>query len=145
MDFRTTAEIEASFRSMEQRLDAMLEAARAGLERERIASVDDSNRSGFDGSGMPSFAWRFRFVKQEDFGSEIKRATVRLRYGEPILKGESQKIEATSVAEIFQIGKKSRVTEIRKMVYPLEQFLDLSLNQVIADFVAPAEQFLAKY
>jgi hypothetical protein len=145
MDFRNTTEIETSFRSLEQRLDAMLEDARAGLEREGIASVDDSNRSGFDGSGIPAFVWHFRFVRREDFGSEIKRATVRLRYGEPALEGESQRVEVTSVAEIFQIGKQSRVAEVMEMVYPLEQFLNLKMERVIMDWIAAAEQILAKY
>ena len=144
MSFRPINEIEASFRSVEQRLDAMLEIARARLEREGIALSDISNRSGFDG-GFPAFAWGFRFVKREDFGSEIKRATVRLEYREPALEGEPQMIEDTFVAEIFQIGKQSRVRETSKMVYPIGQFLDMSMDQVVTDRIAAAGLILAKY
>lgn len=142
-DYRTTAEIEASFRSLERRLDAMLDEARHVLEHERIALHDASNRSGF-GGGFPYFVWGFRFVRQEPFRSEIKRATVRLNYLEPALEGESRRIEVTFNAEIFQIGKHSRVTEGGKTVYEIEQFLNMRMDQVVMDFIAAAEQILAK-
>jgi hypothetical protein len=145
MDIRTDTEIKASFREIERKLDAMLEDARPRLERERIVSFDESNRTGFDGGGYPAFDWDFRFVRREDFGSEIKRATARLQYREPVLKEDSRKVEVMSAAEIFQIGKPSRVAEATKTVYPLEQFLDLKIEQIVIDSIAAAEKILAKY
>jgi hypothetical protein len=58
---------------------------------------------------------------------------------------DSQTIEVTSVAEIFQIGKQSRVREVREMIYPIEQFLNKRMDQVIIDNLVAAEQFFAKY
>lgn len=144
MEYRDDTEVEASFRPLERRLDARLEEARARLEREGIAVRDNSNRSGF-GGGFPYFTWAFNFAKREDYGSEIKRATARLWYLEPALEEEPQTIEVTSVAEIFQIGKQSRVSEVSKTVYPIEEFLNLRMEQVIIDQLAAAEQILAEY
>jgi hypothetical protein len=121
MEYKVQDEVEASFRPVERRLDAMLEEARARLALQGIIIRDDSNRSGF-GGGFPYFVWAFNFEKREYYGSEIKRATTRLWYLEPSPKEEVQRIEVTSVAEIFQIGKQSRVCEGNKVVYPVEQF-----------------------
>ncbi|HYP51489.1 MAG TPA: hypothetical protein VEQ34_11160, partial [Pyrinomonadaceae bacterium] len=126
MEFIAHAEVEASFRPLERKLDAMLEEARARLNDEGIAVRDESNRTGF-GGGFSDFVWAFDFEKREDYGSEIKRAKARLWYFEPDMKGEPRKIEVTSVAEIFQIGKQSRVYEVSKVVYPIEQFLNLKM------------------
>lgn len=84
MSFRSTTDIEASFRIIERRLDAMLGESRVHLERERIALRDDSNRSGFSKDGFPYFMWGYHFERREAFGSEIKAAAVNLRYVEPI-------------------------------------------------------------
>jgi hypothetical protein len=144
MGFKDNAEVEASFRPVEQRLNAMLEKVRSRLEDKGITVRDDSNRSGF-GGGFPYFTWAFNFVKREDYGSEIKRATARLWYFEPALEEEPQTIKVTSVAEIFQIGKQSRVSEVSDVVYPIEQFLNMKMEQVIIERLADAERLLAEY
>jgi hypothetical protein len=144
MESRTHAEVESSFRPIERMLDAMLKEARTLLQRKGVAVRDGSNRSGF-GHGYSYFVWAFNFEKREDYGSEIKRATARLWYFEPALKGESQRIEVTSVAEIFQIGKPSRVRETTEMDFPIEQFFTMKMDQVVLDCIAAARQTLAKY
>jgi hypothetical protein len=144
MGFRDTAEIEASFRPVERRLDEMLGRARERFEQERIALIDRSNRSGF-GGGFPYFVWSFNFEKREEFGSEIKRSTARLWYLEPALEDEPQTIEVTSHAEIFQISKQSRVRESTKTIYPLQEFLEMEMDEVVTDCLAVAERVLAKY
>jgi hypothetical protein len=145
MGWKNIADVEASFRHIEQSLDVMLEQVRAGLVNKGIVLRDESNRSGVGGHDFAYFAWIFHFEKREDYGSEIKRATVRLSYREQLMEEDSQTIEVGSVAEIFQTGKQSRVCEVKKMIYPIEQFLTMRMDQVIIEQLAAAEQFLAKY
>ncbi|HEY8562080.1 MAG TPA: hypothetical protein VIL74_17030 [Pyrinomonadaceae bacterium] len=130
---------------MERLLDAMLEESRTYLEFERIAMRDDSNRSGFDGGGFPSFTWAYRFEKRTPYGSEIKSSVARLWYREPVYEDEAHSIEATSVAQIFQIGKQSRVSEKKERVYPIEKFLNMKMHQIVMECFAEAERVLAKY
>ena len=130
---------------MEQVLDAMLEELRAYLEREGIAVTDNSNRSGFDGSGFPSFTWAYRFEKRTPFRSEIKLAAAALWYREPVYEGEAQTITVTSIAQIFQIGKQSRVQESKKEDYPIGDFLKMKMEQVIMNCFTVAGMVLAKY
>jgi hypothetical protein len=145
MDFRDTNEMEAAFRPVEQRLDAMLEEARPTLERERIFLSEHSNRSGFGGHSYPAFTWSFHFEKRHWYGSEIKRATARLTYQETCREGEPQRMEIISMAEIFQTGKQSRVREIKEMLYPIDQFLNMRMDLIIIDCIADAQQVLSKY
>ena len=145
MGWKTTAEIEASFRPIEHSLDAMLEQIRASLVNKGIVLREDSNRSGFGGHSYTTFRWSFHFEKREALGSEIKRATARLNYLEPIMEEDPQTIEVTSLAEIFQIGKQSRVREIREIIYLIDQFLNMKMDQVISDNIAAAKQILSKY
>jgi hypothetical protein len=145
MSFRPVGEIEASFRRVEQMLDTMLEESRGYFEREGIGLRDGSNRSGFDPGGFPYFVWAYYFEKREAYGSEIKRAEARLWYREPVYKDESRRIEVTSGAEIFQIGKQSRLREITEATYSVERFPDAGLRQVVMGCIAAAEQVLAKY
>lgn len=145
MGWKNIADVKASFRRIEQSLDAMLEEVRTGLVNKGIVLRDDSTRSGGGGYDFPYFTWSFHFVKREDFGSEIKRATVRLYYREQLMEEDPQTIEVGSVAEIFQTGKQSRVLEVKEMIYPIEQFLTMRMDQVIIEELAAAEQFLAKY
>jgi hypothetical protein len=145
MGWKNITEVEASFRHIEPSLDEMLEQARASLVNKGIVLHDDSNRSGAGGHDFAYFTWSFHFEKREDYGSEIKRATVRLYYREQLMEEDPQTIEVTSVAEIFQIGKQSRVREVREMIYPIEQFLTMRIEQVIIDNLVAAEQILAKY
>jgi hypothetical protein len=144
MNFKHITEIEASFRRIEQMLDAMLEESRTYLERERIALRDDSNRSGFD-KGFPYFVWGYQLEKREAYRSEIKVAAANLRYLEPSIEEEAQIMSVTSIALIFQIGKQSRVREIKERLYPIEEFLAMKLNQVIMNCIVEAEQVLAAY
>lgn len=145
MGWKTTAESEASFRPIEHSLDVMLEQIRASLVNKGIVLREGSNRSGFGGHGYDYFSWSFHFEKREALGSEIKLATARLKYLEPIMEEDSQTIEVSSIAEIFQTGKQSRVCEIKEMIYPIEQFLTMRMDQVISDNIAAAEQILSKY
>lgn len=145
MTFRPDTEIEASFRQVERMLDAMLEESRMYLEREGIDLRDATNRSGFDGSGFPSFSWVYHFEKRMPFGSEIKLAAASLCYREPVYEGETQSIEVTSGAQIFQIGKQSRVNAWEEEVYPIGDFLKMKMDQVIKSCFASAERVLAKY
>jgi hypothetical protein len=144
MAFKSLAEVEASFRRVEQRLDAMLEESRAYLEREQIALRDDSNRSGF-GGGYPYFVWSYQFEKRVAYGSEIKLAAANVWYIEPAEEEEAQIIKVTAIAEIFQTGKHSRVKEIKDRTYLIEKFLHLKLEQVIMNCFVAAEQVLIKY
>ena len=145
MSLKSTPEVEKSFRRVEQMLDSMLEETRAYLELERIAVRDSSNRSGFDGGGFPSFTWAYQFEKRTPYGSEIKSSVARLWYREPVYEDEIQRIEVTSVAQIFQIGKLSRVSEKKEWVCPIEKFLNMKMDQVIMDCFAVSEQVLVKY
>ncbi len=144
MNYKPLTDIEASFRRIEQRLDAMLEESRSYLESERIALRDESNRSGFD-KGFPYFVWGYNFEKREVYRSELKVATANLRYIEPILEGEAQIIKVGSAAQIFQIGKLSRVQEVKETTYPIEEMLNMKLNQIVMHCIAIAEQVLAAY
>lgn len=128
MDYRTINEMEAIFRPVEQRLDALLEQARPILEHEQILLSEHSNRSGFGGHSHHAFIWSFQFEKREPFGPEIKRATTRLTYRVTELEGEPQQIEVTSIAEVFQIGKQSRIREIKEMLYSIDQSSDKCWN-----------------
>jgi hypothetical protein len=145
MGWKNIADVEASFRHIERSLDVMLEQICASLVNKGIVLRDDSNRSGVGGHDFAYFAWIFHFVKREDYGSEIKRASVRLYYHEQLMEEDPQTIEVSSVAEIFQTGKQSRVCEVKKMIYPIEQFHTMRMDQVIIDNLASAEQILAKY
>jgi hypothetical protein len=145
MGWKNIADIEASFRHIEQSLDVMLEQVRPSLVNKGIVLRDDSNRSGAGGHDFAAFIWSFHFEKREDYGSEIKRANVRLWYREQLMEEDPQTIEVSSVAEIFQTGKQSRVCEVKKMIYPIEQFLTMRMDQVIIELLASAEQILAKY
>lgn len=122
----------------------MLEESRTYLEREQIALRDDSNRSGF-GHGFPHFVWNYWFEKREAYRGEIKRAAADLWYFEPAEEGEAQVIKVTSIAEIFQIGKFSRVIETEDRYEPIEKFLNMKLEQVVANCFMFAEQVLVKY
>lgn len=97
------------------------------------------------GHGSSYFVWAFNFEKREDYGSELKLATARLRYFEPDQKEEPRMIKVTSASEIFQTGKQSRVLERKEEIYPLEQFLNLKIEQVIIAQLAVAGQILAEY
>jgi hypothetical protein len=145
MSFRPNSEIEASFRRVEQMLDAMLEESRTFLEREGIRLRDATNRAGFDGSGFPSFIWAYDFEKRTPFRSEIKLAAASLWYREPVYEDESQTINVKSSAQIFQIGKQSRVREWKEEVYPMDDFLKMKMEQVIMNCFAFSEQVLVKY
>jgi hypothetical protein len=123
----------------------MFEQTSPSLINEGIVWRNESNRSGAGVHSFPSFIWSFHFEKREAYGSEIKRATVRLWYREPFMEEDSQRIEVGSVAEIFQTGKQSRLSEVIEMFYPIKQFLPMRMDQVIIDNLATAEQFLAKY
>lgn len=142
--FRPNAEIEASFRRVEEALDAAVEESRAHFEREGVGLRDDSNRSGFDGSGFPYFTWAYHFEKREAYGSEVKSAAARLSYREPLYEGEAQRIDVTTVAQIFQIGKQSRVGETEKATYTIERFQSVGLGRVVTECLAAAERVLAK-
>lgn len=61
------------------------------------------------------------------------------------MEEDPQIIEVTSLAEIFQIGKQSRVREIREIIYPIDQFLIMRMDKVVIENIAVAEQILAKY
>lgn len=145
MGFRPDSEPEASFRGVEQMLDAMLEESRTFLEREGIRLRDATNRSGFDGGGYPSFIWAYHFEKRTPFGSEIKLAAASLWYREPVYEEDAQTIKVASSAQIFQVGKQSRVLEWKEEVYPVWDFLKTKMEQVITNCFAFAEQVLAKY
>lgn len=145
MRWKTTAEIEASFRPIEHLLDGMLEQAYASLINRGIVLREDSNRSGFGGHSYTTFRWSFHFEKRQAYRSEIKRATTRLNYLEPIMEEDPQIMEVTSVAEVFQIGKESRVSEISEMLYPINQFLNMRMDSIIFESIAAAEQILSKY
>jgi DNA-binding cell septation regulator SpoVG len=145
MNLRHKSEIEASFRRVEQMLDAMFEESHTFFEREGIRLRDSTNRTGFDGSGFPSFQWAYQFEKRTPFGSEIKVAAAVLLYREPVCKDQSPTIEVSSGAYIFQISKLSRVSEWKDEVYPIEDFLKMKMEQVIINCFAVAEQVLAKY
>ena len=144
MNYKTITEIEVSFRQVEQVLDAMLEESRTYLERERIAVRDNSNRSGFD-RGFPYFVWGYNFEKREAYRSEIKVAAANLHYLEPAIEEEAQIINVASMAQIFQTGKQSRVTEIKKWIYPIEEFLNMKMEQIIMNCIVAAEEVLATY
>lgn len=144
MDFISLTEIEASFRRMERMLDAMLEQSRAYLERERIALRDESNRSGF-GHGVPLFIWGYQFEKRVAYRSEIKLAAATLRYLEPSTEEEARIISVRSTALIFQTGKQSRVRETKETTYPIEEFLNMKLEQVVINCIVDAERALAPY
>jgi hypothetical protein len=61
------------------------------------------------------------------------------------MEGDSQRMELTSVAEIFQIGKQSRLCEVREMFYSIEQFLTMKMDQFILENFDATEQILSKY
>ena len=143
-DFRTIDEMEAIFRPIEQKLDSMLEQARPILEHEQILLSEHSNRSGFGGHSHPAFTWSFYFEKREPYGSEIKRATIQLTYRVTELEAEPRQIEVTSIAEIFQIGKQSRIREKKEMLYSIDQFLNMKMDLIIIDCTTDSEQTLSK-
>ena len=144
-DWKTTAEAEAAFRPIERRLDAMLEESRTRLVNEGIVLREDSNRTGFGGHSYPAFIWSFHFEKHQPFGSEIKRAKVQLTYRETFQVEAPHRMEVRSVAEIFQTGKLSRVIEVKEVLYPIDQFLNMRMDLIIIDCIANAEHFLSKY
>jgi hypothetical protein len=141
MNWKTTAEAEVSFRPIER----MLDESRSNLVNEGILMREESNRTGFGGHSYPAFIWGFHFENRQPFVSDIKRAKVQLTYRETLLEGESQRMEVTTVAEIFQIGKQSRFSEGRKMIYPIDQFLNMRMDSIIIDCIATAKQVLSKY
>ena len=145
MGWKTFAEIEASFRPIEHSLDTMLEEICASLVNKGIVLREDSNRTGVGGHSYTTFRWSFHFEKRAAYGSEIKRATVRLNYLEPIIEEDPQIIEVTSVAEIFQTGKQSRFIEASEKTYPINQFLNIKMDSIILENITAAEQILSKY
>src|SRR5215210_489851 len=74
MSFRPENEIKSSFAQAAQTLDLMLERTRPQLEINHILFHDQSNRSGFEKSGVPYYLWEYRFEKRTPYGSEIKLA-----------------------------------------------------------------------
>ena len=123
----------------------MLVGSRAHFEREHIGLRDETNRSGFDPVASPSFVWAYHFERREAYGSELKVASARVSYREPVYEEEAQRISIASVAEIFQTGKQSRVKEIKEEAFSIERFLNAGLEQIVMHCIAAAEQVLAKY
>jgi hypothetical protein len=78
MGWKNITEVEASFHRIEHTLDMMFEQVRPSLVNKGIVWRDNSNRSGAGSHDFAYFTWSFHFEKREDYGSEIKRATVRL-------------------------------------------------------------------
>lgn len=145
MGLRPDGEIEASFRRVERLLDAMLGEAAAFLEQEGIDVQDATNRSGFDQGGFPSFVWAYDFNRRRPFGCEIKQASVGLWYREPVYDDDTQSMEVTSVAQIFQIGKLSRVSESQKQIHPISDFLKMKIDEVIRHGFAYVDHVFANY
>jgi hypothetical protein len=142
MSFRPENEIKSSFAQAAQTLDLMLEKARPQLELNQILILDESNRSGFDKSGVPYYLWEYRFEKRMPYGSEIMLASVRLNYLEPPIQQEAGKIRAGWTAEIFQTGKQSRVKKSGEQNMSLEELTAADIGTLINNLIVHAQTVL---
>jgi len=120
----------------------MLEKAGPQLEVNQILVHDESNRSGFDKSGVPYYLWGYRFEKRMPYGSEIMLASVRLKYLEPPIPQEASNVRARWTAEIFQTGKESRVKESGEQNMSLEQLNAADLGTLICSLIVHAQTVL---
>lgn len=108
---RSTAEIKAAFAHTLKLLDDRVAALRPALEEAGIDITDRSNRSCFDRSGYPYCLWHLRFERRFPHGSEVALASAELQFLEPLEASTPRELVLSSVAEIFQVGKQSRIEE----------------------------------
>ena len=142
MSFRPGNEIESSFDQAAQTLDLMLEKARPQLELDQILVHDESNRSGFEKSGVPYYLWQYRFEKRIPYRSETTLALVHLYYLEPPVLHEAPIVRAKWTAEIFQPGQASWFKESGEQVVPFGELKATGIGRLVCGLIDHAEAVL---
>ena len=145
MSLRPENEIKFYFAQAAQTLDLLLEQIRPQLEFNQILIHDESNRSGFDKSGVPYYLWEYRFEKRMPYGSEFMLASVRLSYLEPPVPHEVGNLRASWTAEVFQIGKESRVKESGEQKLLLGELNAAELGKLVSSLIARAQAALSEH
>jgi hypothetical protein len=135
---RPTAEIEAAFARTLRTLDDRVAASRPALEAIGIFITDRSNRSCFDRSGYPYCLWRLRFDRSYPHGSEVARASAELEFFEPLKVSTPRELVARSVAELFQIGKQSRVDDRAERRLPADASGELDVEKLVVQLINEA-------
>ena len=105
-------EIERRFRKAERVLDEMLAVAETTIEERGAAVADWSGRTNHYQNERLS--WNYRFETRRPRGAEIEKVSVQVALGE---EGPSS-ITVRRCAEIFQLGKRSRWSNVAKEVIP---------------------------
>jgi hypothetical protein len=135
---RTYEELKASFDRVVAVLDSALASARPLLDAQGIEVHDRSNRSCYDRSGYPVCRWTVRFDKQSVHGSEIALASADLEFMEPADDASERHLRADSIAEIYQIGKQSRVKDRLQQRIPVEELDRLDLYALVGRLIGEA-------
>lgn len=119
-------------------LDDRVAASRPLLEAIGILITDRSNRSCFDRSGYPYCLWHLRFERSFPHGSEVARASAELEFVEPWETTQPREVVARSLAEIFQIGKQSRIAERTEQRIPAEEAGGLDVAKLVVELINDA-------
>jgi hypothetical protein len=98
---------EAAFREAERRLDALLTAAREALERDGVTIEDQSARSYHYKNQYLTWAVRLELTWQ--VSPERARVTVYIEHSELAHGRGAPELRVSRRAEVFQVGKTSRI------------------------------------
>jgi hypothetical protein len=142
MTFRPDSELKAAFSQAACALDAQLDRARARLASEGVTTEDQSNRTGFDKSGIPYFLWSLWFERRRPCGSEVASVSVELSYLEPPDDGGTREIRERWVAEVFQPGQVSRTRHEGERSLSYENVVAGDMASLVLQSIQRAEHAL---
>jgi hypothetical protein len=138
---RTNDEIESAFAGTCRLLDRLLDDARPRLVAAGVTITDRSNRSCFDKSGYPYCLWLHRFDRQFRHDSEIAVASAELSFFEPI-DPVGRELVALSIAEIYQVGKRSRVNDRTERRIAASDIDGIDLGSLVEELIAASSERL---
>lgn len=143
---RSTDHFHTTFALTCQLLDRLLDDARLRLEAAGLTITERSNRTGFDHwSGYPYAHWEVHFRRELEHGSEIAAASARLSFFEPLDDTVQRELTATSIAEIYQTGKQSRVDDRSEQRIAISEMENGNVGTLVEQLIGRAYARLIDY
>lgn len=139
MTLRADAEIRQSFNETAWVLDAALSRV---SELWGVAIDDQSNRSGFDRTGFPSYTWSYVVRREGERDGCIVLTRVSLSYLEPWVAGEAAPVECTVAAEVFLLGSLPFFTRTEKREEPVARLARDGMRDLVRAHLAEAAEWL---
>lgn len=134
---------EREFRRVETRLDALLMDAEAELRYAGVRVQDESVRTyHYKAHGL---CWKHSFLREWIVGAETARITVHVEFGEPLSDTDGADIPNIHVearAEVFLLGRPSRIDERSRSARTLAEIERLGMAQVVFDAMRQCEPLL---